>query len=329
LRRATLLFLLAGCGIENTFEPRRWTDTFLQAPNDQVDILFVVDDSFSMTEEQEALAAGFQSFISAIDEAGSDFHIGVVSTSADADDPNRGLLIGTPPVLTRADDYVNLFQQRVRVGTAGSDHEKGLEAAAVALSPEYLVLHNTGFVRPEANLLVVLVSDEDDCSDDGAMDGMAAEACYSNREFLVPVTELVARIHDAKNSGEFVQLAGILGPIDDSCTDAYTGWRYIEAVRQTGGFLGKICDEDWSEMLEQVGLNALGILSTFQLSYGANVGSIQVFVDEEPVLSDPEDGWTYDWQYWTLTFHGSSVPERGSTLRVEYEITAGVAPPPS
>src|SRR5688500_16619843 len=136
MRRATPVFLLlGGCGIENAFEPRRWTDTFLQAPNEEVDILFVVDDSFSMAEEQAALAAGLQSFIAAIDEAGSDFHIGVISTSADANDPNRGLLLGDPAVLTRADDYVRLFQERVVVGIDGSDHEKGLEAAAVALSP--------------------------------------------------------------------------------------------------------------------------------------------------------------------------------------------------
>jgi hypothetical protein len=328
MRRGTPLFLLLGaCAIENTFEPKRWTDTFLQAPNDQVDILFVVDDSHSMAEEQEALAAGFQSFITAIEDAGSDFHIGVISTSAEADDPRRGLLIGSPPVLTPADDYVHLFEDRIRVGVGGSDHEKGLEAAAVALSPEFLVLHNTGFVRPEANLVIVIVSDEDDCSDDGVLDGMAADVCYSNREYLVPVHQLVDRIHDSKNTGELVQIAGILGPIDDSCADAYTGWRYIEAVRYTGGFLGKICDQDWSEMLGTVGLNALGILTTFQLSYGADVTTLEVFVDEVLVPQDPVDGWTYDWQYWTLTFNGSSVPERDSALRVEYVIAAGAVPP--
>jgi hypothetical protein len=327
MRRGTFLFsLLGGCAIENTFAPQEWTDTFLQAPNDEVDILFVVDDSFSMTEEQAALSAGFQSLVGAIVDAGSDFHIGVVSTSADADDPNRGKLIGDPPYLT-ASDSVAQFAQRVMVGIEGSDHEKGLEAAAAALSPEALVVDHPGFIRSEANLVVIIVSDEDDCSDDGVMDGMGAELCYSNREYLVPVDELVERIHSAKTSGEFVQIAGILGPIDDSCADAYTGWRYIEAVRYTGGFLGRICDQDWAVMLETVGLNAVGILTTFQLAHGADAATIQAYVDDVLVPPDPVNGWTYDWQYWTLTFHGTSVPPRNATLRVEYQIAPGAVPP--
>ena len=80
-------------------------------------------------------------------------------------------------------------------------------------------------------------------------------------------------------------------------------------------------------MLAEVGLNALGILTTFQLSYGADVLSLEVYVDEVLVPQDGTNGWTYDWQYWTLTFNGSSVPARGATLRVEYVIAPGAVPP--
>lgn len=318
---------VAGCGIENIFLAQRAVDTWEQAPETDADILFVVDDSFSMAEEQQALADGFESFIAELEDAGSDFQIGVISTSQETDDPDRGILIGDTPFLTPQDDYVSEFQARVQVGVGGSDKEKGLEAAAWALSPESLVLHNIGFLRPDANLLVVFVSDEDDCSDDGRLDGMDSSACYTQKDLLVPVPEMVHRIHDAKYSGELVQIGAIVGPYDGSCSDAFAGWRYAEAVFYNGGVLGKICDGDWSNVLTALGGNALGVLTSFKLSHAADVATLKVTVDGRPVPQDENDGWTYDWVHWMLQFHGDAIPARGAQIVAEYDI-APYAPPP-
>jgi hypothetical protein len=38
---------------------------------------------------------------------------------------------------------------------------------------------NAGFLRPDAHLLVVFVSDEDDCSDEGVLDGLVNFLCYN------------------------------------------------------------------------------------------------------------------------------------------------------
>jgi hypothetical protein len=320
--------LLGGCAIENSFVPGKGSDTFFQEVVDEVDILFVVDDSASMAEEQLALADGFTTFVEELETANSNFHIGVISTSQDTDDPDRGILIGDPPFLTAEDDYVAQFAERVQIGIGGSDKEKGLEAAWYALSPEMLVLHNIGFLRPQANLLVVVVSDEDDCTDDGFLDGRDSTSCYQLRDLLTPVRELVARIYDAKNNGELVQVGAIIGPFDGSCADAYSGKRYAQAALMTGGVLGKICDADWGNVLYDLGLNATGILDTFVLSGAAAVDSIEVTVGGQPVLADPQNGWTYDPQYWTLRFNGTSVPQRGAEIRVEYELApSGDAPP--
>src|SRR5690349_2970440 len=95
---------LCGCSIENSFLPEDGVDTFFQEEVDQVDILFVVDNSASMTEEQAALSAGFASFVANLEDANSNFHIGVVSTSQDYSDPDRGKMIGDTPFITNADD---------------------------------------------------------------------------------------------------------------------------------------------------------------------------------------------------------------------------------
>lgn len=313
---------LAGCAIENTIIPGHTVDTFYQGTTNAVDILFVVDNSASMAEEQQALVDGFHSFIGEIEGANSDFHLGVISTSQDSTDPNRGHLLGDPTYLTpETPGYVAEFQSRVLIGVGGSDKEKGLDAAAMAVSPELLIGHNQGFLRADANLLVVVVSDEEDCSDDGHLDGQEATACYEQPKLLVPVEFMVSRIADAKANGEFVQIAGIVGPFDGSCADAYPGRRYVEAARQTGGLVSRICDPDWSTMLYDLGLNAVEPRDEFKLTNAADVSSMVVTVDEEVVPPDEQNGWTYDWQYWLVTFHGDAVPPPGSTIVVEYDIS--------
>jgi hypothetical protein len=205
----------------------------------------------------------------------------------------------------------------VQMGVEGSDKEKGLWAASQAL------WGNVGFVREGASLVVIFVTDEDDCSDDGALDGWNAAQCYYRQEELVPVEDLVDRIVRIKKKGELVRLGGILGPLDESCSKALPSKRYAEAVQQVGGPLGRICDEDWTPVLRQLGAVAAGILDQFELSSPAAVDTIEVVVDEVPVAQSPDDGWTYDWQTRLLSFHGEAVPPRGSIIVVEYD----VAPP--
>src|SRR5688572_17753157 len=57
--------------------------TFPARPNDQVDILFVVDDSGSMAQEQENIGRNFRAFVQALrDSSGQpfDYRIAVAST---------------------------------------------------------------------------------------------------------------------------------------------------------------------------------------------------------------------------------------------------------
>jgi hypothetical protein len=329
--RCSLLLALVGvmgCQSENTLQARTAFDVWYQEPTDQVDILWVIDNSNSMRAEQETLAAGFSSFALELENTGTDFHLGVITTTFDYEDPNRGKLIGEPPVITRDDDYLNIFPNRVQVGLEGGGKEKGLEAAAWALSSIMTTGNgpNAGFLRPEAQLLVVFVSDEDDCSDDGALNGLDNVSCYREYDTLVPVAEYVSDIEQLKVADEFAgaQLAAIVGPeVSTGCLDAVPGLRYIEAARLTGGLVGDICKGDWSGVLYDLGLNAVGIHNTFELSHGAVEGTLVVKVDDIMIPEDPLEGFTYDVEFYTVTFNGNSVPERGSVIEAEYTVLAG------
>lgn len=332
MRRATPLLiacaLSTACKSERDLFDQVNTDAFAQAPSNEVDILWVIDNSNSMAEEQAILRDGFVRFADQLDASGTDFHLGVISTSFDYDDPTRGILVGDPPFLTPTDDYVTGFTQRASLGISGSDKEKGLEAAVYALQPTMTVAGgpNEDFVRRDAQLLVVFVSDEEDCSDGGILEGQSADACYRDVDLLPPVSTYVQGLEELKTDKNLVQVGAIVGTVNSTCSEAVPGNRYINVAALTGGLVGDICQTDWDGMLTSLGLNATGIRTQFQLSAAAVPDTIQVWVDDEEWAEDPVNGWTYDEATWFLSFH-EQVPPRGSTISVQYTVQPGVAEP--
>jgi hypothetical protein len=324
-----MVSVAVGCGSERNLFDQVQTDTWAQAPTDEVDILWVIDDSGSMAEEQASLIAGFASFAQQLDESGTRFQIGVITTSFDYTDPDRGVLIGEPPILTPADDYRTLFPQRTTVGTAGSDKEKGLEAAVFALHPTMTLEGgpNQGFVREDAQLLVVIVSDEEDCSDEGVLEGQPPEACYTQMDELPPVQHFLEDLQGLKDDSALVQVGAIVGLDQGACVDVYPGQRYMAAAALTGGVIGDICETQWNTMLTDLGLVATGISTRFQTSRAAKPETLEVHVDDTPVAADATDGWTYDEATWFLEFHGASVPPRGSSVTATYTVQPGVPAP--
>jgi hypothetical protein len=335
------LGLLAACGDTLTFVAQKGVDEWKQSPTDQVDILWVVDNSNSMQLEQSLLGAGFASFAQELENTNTNFHIGVVTTSFEYDDPDRGKLVSgvncgpiidkdltcpNPDNPSETWDYVNVFTDRAQVGLNGSGKEKGLEVALYALSPAMTTGPNAGFLRDEANLLVIIVSDEEDCSDNGRLATLEPTACYDRPELLTPVGEFVNAFSGLKPSRSQFQLSAIVGPENATsiCDDtSITGKRYIDVAAATGGVTSSICETDWSGILYELGLNAAGIYTTFEMEHGAVDGTLVVTIDGEVVPVSEIDGYTYDDTTYTITFHGIYVPERGATIVAKYDIQSG------
>ena len=341
-----LCLLLAACSDVNDLKRLTTSDEFEQAPDNSVDILWVIDNSVSMQNEQEAVAAGTSDFVENLEKGDMDFHLGVITTDVDDVNANAGVLLGNPQVLTstcREDGdpsdctYVDAFTSRVLQGTDGSDQERGLEAALTALSPPLSDTRNSGFLRDDAALVIIILSDENDCSDFGALgpDG-SGEDCYTQNADLMPVQDIVSRFKDLKKDSSKVSLSGIIGPrvVDDTyCEQTYPGTRYYSAIDLLRGVAADICQTDYSTVMDQLGLVASGILTTFQLSKAAVVESIVVTVTPaggapKEVKQDATNGWTYLEDYARIQFNGDAVPERGAQIEVEYEVAGPVPDPP-
>lgn len=317
---------LTGC-IESHVSRQDTTDVFVQEASSTVDVLWVIDDSVSMAAEQERLADGFGAFATSLDDSLIDYHLGVITTDMDPENPQAGVLQGAPPYLEPDPDTVPLFQDRVLVGTDGSSKEKGIAAAIAAVTEPLVSGANAGFLRDDATLLLVFVTDEDDCSDGNVLDDEPADACYTQGEALVPVADLHAELVAAKDGQGLVLAAGILGTTDGACGESWPGLRYEALIDATGGLMGDICSADYAGMLDTLGLTVQEQRTVFQLSYVAVESTLEVTVGETLITADSLTGWTYDAQFSTIRFDGTYLPPRDSTISVTYEVLNGATVP--
>lgn len=332
-----LALLLPAC-VENKVTIAHKTEVFEQAPSNEVDILWIVDNSVSMVQEQTAVANGAQQFVSHLEETGMDFHLGVVTSDLDVTNTNAGAILNGY-VSNSTPNYTAEFAQRVQVGTGGSDQEKGLQAVTTALLPPLVDTKNVGFLRDDASLAVIIMSDENDCSDAGALGAdSTGEDCYTEYQKLTAIPDLVSEMNSIKagSIGSFT-LSGIIGPdAVDGCADAVPGKRYATAIEMIGGVRANICDADFTSIMDSLGLIAAGILDTFPLENLAKEGTIEVAVEdidgnEIVVGEDVANGWTYeeaeDSTYAYIVFHGTGIPPRGATITVDYDYAGDLQEP--
>jgi hypothetical protein len=331
-----LSLLLAGCpvGVPTQVVEDTWTPT-----SGPVDILWVVDDSGSMAAVQTELGVGFPNLLAPLTADAVDWQMGITTTDV-ADPARRGRLVpinGLGDVLLYP-DIANLetrFAQRVLVGATGSDMERGLQAAWFAVTPPLSTHDNAGFLRPDAALAIIVVSDEDDCSDEGALAGQDPGLCVSQPQALVPTDTYLARLTELKGGAEQVGVyalveTGLTGEFE-GCGGNNPGSRYIALARSTAGDVAPICG-DFGAHLGAIGEQIAGLRRAVALSRTPEPSTLDVAIiaDVEGALPEglPEDptrteGWTYESASNTIRFWGAAVPAYGETVRIRYRVGLG------
>ncbi|MED5369867.1 MAG: vWA domain-containing protein [Myxococcota bacterium] len=277
------------------------TDVFYQDPASEVDILLVIDDSGSMQPYQDKLSTNFEQFISYFTDANIGYQIGVVTT--DVVKAQAGTLVGqvvTPDTPNGAE----IFKDIVQVGTSGSASEMGLEAAYLALSGS----KNPGFLRDDASLSIIFVSDEEDSSP-------------------LPVYEYIRAFEDIKGArSRDVFNASSLIVTDPNGCDAYStkGDRYIDMASETDGVIGNICANDFADIVTELSLNASRLQDTFYLSAEPDVSTLEVSIDDTAV--DCSEGtWTFTHvdEQPAVVFDRSNMPPPNAQIAIRYYYGAG------
>ena len=256
------LGLLAGCGRGPFFE-------FPQAVEQRcgaVDFLFVIDNSESMQPHQDNLRRSFGPFIdgiySTLDDV-DDFHVGVVTTDAyrdnavecrelgalvtsvDAPGPNRtecGPFAEGERYMTQKDDLAQAFNCAANVGTDGSRDEEPMNAMRRAIAGQSWSWYpqcNHGFVRDDALLVTVIITDEGDGEESQVRDEPQPDDWFRT-------------VVETKGTQQNAVVVSLVNGVTPECpiqNDAFDGTKiaaFTEMFDQ--GYVGGICEPDYGEI---------------------------------------------------------------------------------
>ena len=241
------------------------TDVFEQEEIRKSDILFVIDISCSMSQEQDLMSENMETFVEKLVLSEVDFQAAVITT--DDITPIGGVMYG--------DDFdvVSQLAAAVDVGNGGSATEMGQERAMEAidtLGP----LSPGKFVREDAFLSIVVVSDEDDVSP-------LTEIEYYDFFMSIKDPDMFA--------WHSVVATGILPTDPAICNPSATGFRYMDQSFYTYGVALDICG-DWGESLTVLAESSYRIEDTYPLTKDAISTSIKVSVDGVELT----EGWVYN-----------------------------------
>ncbi|MDX2011480.1 MAG: hypothetical protein SFW67_14875, partial [Myxococcaceae bacterium] len=306
------------------------TDTFSQDARPKADILLVIDNSCSMFDKQMALGANFNSFIQYAVTSQVDFQLAVTSTDADDDAmcPNcetgdfcraGGVSggsctagSGTKIITPSTPNLQSTFASLVNLGTSGSGIETCVVPAVRALTAPKITdpAKNAGFLRPDAVLAVVCVTD--------ALEQANQPVSFYLNQLLNIKGVQRANLFSYNVIGPFTQLgAGCsIEGVDDG--------RHNTLVTGGGGLREEICTPNWATALENIGKRAAGFSTTFFLNGIPAMGN-QVEVSVDGQMLPQLDGrgarvWRYDSAINAVVFEPLYVPEPGKTLTISYRV---------
>lgn len=346
MRRTSALFaggmlavaLGAGCTpdkVRGALPPGARIDTYNQVTVGKVDVLFVIDNSPSTEDKQDNLGRNITGFFTYLQQAKVDYHIGITTTDVTGGGPGaQGRLYGNPSVITPdTPNPAEAFARNAKVGVGGSSNEEGLDGARRTLD-----LRPAGFLRPDAYLFLIFVSDDEDHSEPGVPH-------YFYRFF---------EQQKGKGNEGMISAGAIVGDSPDGCFtptggQARAGKRYKEVVDLVGGRIGSICDAQFDVILKELGVDAVGLKRKFALSRTPDEASLDVTLkypcDTARATLDAacdkqvnectgstgdvactvkklpdggKDGWSFEPATNSLVFHGVTLPPKGSEIDVLY-----------
>jgi hypothetical protein len=229
----------------------------------------VIDNSGSMSEEQTSLLASFSGFVDGIQaELGTadSYHVGVVTTDAYANNAPGCQSLGALVTQTGGDSAAGLdclpfstgkrylddtepdldakFSCIAQVGVSGSGDEIQAQSAYTAVSP---VMNgpgacNDGFIRDDALLVVVIISDEEDTPDCIPFFGCIGGGSEGNPP------DWFQKFSDAK--GGIQENIVMLALVGQSAQNACSADHAVRLIALTNWFfngsVGDICAPDYS-----------------------------------------------------------------------------------
>lgn len=290
-----------------------FVDTFTAGYAQQIDMLFVVDNSGSMGEEIETLRTSFRGFLDVLMQRRTvDFQMAVVNTDAENDE---GRLIrsrnGINVVKNTSASMDPVVEMSSILGKVADDvvsgrrvWETGLMASEFAIAD-----HGRAFSRQGVPLAIIYLSDEDDQS-------CRLDPFKCSEEHYVNYFKSLRRP---------VLLFPIVGLDTNRCAEVYQnnvfqgGYRYKNVQEKLGtGASHSICLSDVAESFLSVARQISDRGVCYALEHEAMDKPSEVKVEGVEWPEHDSNGWKYDSGTNSVCFGGSFIPEQGSQIHVSY-----------
>ena len=271
------------------------------------DILFVVDDSGSMSDDQDALSQAADDFSEEMTSSGLTYRSAVITTSYGATDHTSGHAYR---ILRRAGIIENnntLLKQSLVAGTNGSTTETGIWNAEQALQSVAKgnslngAVTMAGMPKTNSTLSVVILSDEPSQYRyrSNGRDFNVSNNLFKDRG--IRVYSLIETQSSSLNSTQYDDLSSETGGIHSN----------IRNIDATGSL-------DFSGFMQQIAQDAGGAASSFVLPNPATVIN-EVKVNGTVVAENASNGYTYVQSSHSIVFHGTAIPPSGATILVSYD----------
>ncbi len=284
--------------------------------NNKVDILFVIDNSTSMTQHQQRLSARVPDMINALNRLGMDYHVAVTTTTmaSGSSYPMSRQIIGTPKYLTAAN--INLLAPRIVAGDTGSDNERGLDSLAF-VTGAYADSQAPGYIRADALFAVIFLADENDNSSE-----------FGNGDTNDFINYMNTFKPNFKTGGR-AWLANYIGTIQNVSCDNLGGFvsvgtKYMKLADASGGIKESICAPDLAVAVSNIKARIVEIITSYRLKDVPNKQTIKVAVGGVMIAEDPVNGWTLETEVsgskttYVIKFHGTAVPAVDQQINVDY-----------
>jgi len=288
---------------EGVFE--QWIiQTHVQEEIPILDIIFVIDNSGSMSIFQQELASQMTSFMNVFLATGADFHMGFITTDRGYLQCS-GVVCWIDNLFATPVDWAQGIISQISVG--GSAYEKGIEMAHRALmNTDYDTgaAPGTSFWRNDATLVVIYVSDEPDFS-------------------LGTWTSYTSFFDTLKPDIDRMRHFGVIGDHPSGCIynngfyqrSVSFGSGYYDMTQRYNGEWYSICATDWGNQMQDLA-DTVSTRRTFTLDEpDPIVDTIIVSVNGQAAM-----GWEYDPITNAVIFADDSIPEPNQTITIEYGI---------
>ena len=229
------------------------TESFLEPGIPPVDVMFLIDNSCSMADDnRDDIRQGVPDFIAELENV-SNFQL--IQVTKDSGCANGGVITPSTP---NASDLVidnafnaGIFEQLTT--------EALLKQAHNALKLTDNGECNEGFLRPGALLHIIVASDEEDQSGNNAEHWIDLYEGYVSDPALVKVSAIV--------------------DVNRQCGDNTGPGEYRDAATLTGGVVLDICSPDWGSQMTDIASEVLAGIRSYNLANPTEESTITVAVN--------------------------------------------------